>query len=199
MIIHEIEQRSDKWQSLRAGRITASCFDKVLSSGTTRNTYMLQILAERLTGLPEDSYSNSYMEWGIENEPFAREYYELLNDVQVQEVGFVELDEWVGVSPDGLIVEDGTLEIKCPKTTTHLDYILKNKLPSKYKPQVQGQLWVTDRKWCDFISFDPRVKDRPYFCIRVERDQKYISELEQACNKFVEELKEKLQTITEPF
>ena len=196
-IITDISQGSEDWKSLRLGKITASCFDKVMAKGRgnspskTRQSYMMQLAAEILTGQPQDSFTNQYMEWGNECEPQARSMYEFNNNVDVEEVAFIELDENVGISPDGLVGKDGLLEIKCPKTTTQLERFLSGEFPSTYKAQVQGQLWVSKREWCDFVSFDPRINGiASYFEIRVDRDEEYIKTLSSEVDKFKNELHE---------
>lgn len=188
-IIHTMEQGSDEWFAVRLGKVTASNFSKAIGkAGTTRSGYMLKLVAERLTKEREASYSNSNMEWGVEHEPAARKYYESVNDCIVKEVGFVAYDADLGVSPDGLVDEDGLIEIKCPLSSTHVKYVLGDKLPSTYKPQIQGQLWVTGRKWCDFISYDPRNLKRPYWRFRVKRDEDYIAELQVKIGMFIDQL-----------
>ncbi len=196
--IHNCEQGSDEWLQIRLGKITASHFSDVLAQGTgkTRKDYMIKLATEQLTKLPNETYSNAYMQWGTETEPEARVYYEYLYDVAVDQVGFVELNEWVGCSPDGLVGEDGLIEIKCPKSTTHVSTILDDKMQTCYKSQVQGQLWVTGRKWCDWISFDPRVTNNPCFVVRVPRDEKYISALELVVEQFIKELKVMIKKLT---
>lgn len=190
-ICHDMPQGEEAWFQIKLGKVSASNFSNAIAGGAgkTRTTLMRKLIAERLSGVPQESFSNSSMEWGTETEPAAREYYEQINDCIVKEVGFVEFSEDIGVSPDGLVGEDGLLEIKCPNSATHIGYILDNKMPSTYKAQVQGQLWVTGRKWVDFVSYDPRVSKRPYWCIRVERDEQYIAELEIKLDKFVAEMK----------
>lgn len=192
MRIIDCTQGSEEWYLARLGKVTGTGFQKVLAKGQgkTRKAYMLQLAAEKLTGLPHESFTNGAMEWGTENEPAARACYEAVNDVSVLQVGFCELSEDVGVSPDGLVDDDGIIEIKCPNSTTHIEYILKNKMPSTYKAQIQGILAVTDRKWCDFVSFDPRMKSRKYHCVRVQRDQEYIDNLNIEVTKFIKELNE---------
>jgi putative phage-type endonuclease len=190
MEVFQCPQLSDEWYKLKCGVISASHFSEVLNTGSGRKTYMMRLLAERMTEQPQEGYSNSNMEWGIETEPQARQYYQDLHEVEIEQVGFVKMNDDVGCSPDGLIGDDGIIEIKCPLPSTHLDYIIKNKLPSTYVPQVQGQLWVCDRQWCDFVSFDPRVTKRPYWSIRIERDENYIKKLSEAVNQFVEEIHE---------
>ena len=160
---------------------------------------MRKLCAERLTGCREESYSNANMEHGTETEPLARQYYEMANDCKVDEVGFVMRDEDVGASPDGLVGEDGIIEVKCPLSSTHIETILSNKMPTLHIPQVQGLLWVTERLWCDFISFDPKVLSRPMFCVRIERDADYIINLSAQVSVFVKELKEMISKIDSKF
>jgi putative phage-type endonuclease len=201
--IHDdIIQGSDEWYAIRLGKVTASNFDAATSKGKgtapskTRKDYMIRLVAERLTGLPQDSYKNAAMEWGSETEQDAREYYEALNGVSVRQVGFIARDDDIGCSPDGLVGDDGMIEIKCPFSTTHIKYILADKMPTEYVKQVQGQLWVAERKWCDFISFDPRMKQRPYFCTRVSRDDGFIPEQETKIYQFVADMKDMLNQLT---
>lgn len=191
MKVHYCEQLSEEWYELRLGKVTASHFGDVIAGKDTsrRKTYMMRLLAERMTGQRQESYSDKNMEWGIETELQAREYYEWVMDEVVEQVGICFADE-AGASPDGLVGSEGTLEIKCPLTTTHLGYILDNRLPAQYKPQVQGQLLITGRKWADFISFDPRYLKQPMWRIRVERDQAYLEKLSAASAAFITELSE---------
>ena len=201
MIIHEMQQRSDEWYAVKCGKISASSVSDVLAGGKgiTRKKYMMRLLAENVSGIPQETYKNGAMEWGIETEPLAKRAYEDSNYVAVKEVGFVEIDEFTGCSPDGMIGDDGLIEIKCPNTSTHLGYILENKMPSEYVLQVQMQLWVCDRKWCDFVSYDPRVPKRPLWSIRVERNEEKITEIKDGIKKFVAEmldLKNKIETET---
>ena len=200
MNIVKCEQCSEEWFEARLGMVTASKFADILSKGVGRNTYLLKLAAERLTGITQDTYSNAVMERGIETELEAREYYEALNRCDVEVIGFVKLDDWIGASPDGLVGDDGLIEIKCPNTTTHISTILLGRSPSKYKAQIQGQLMVINRKWCDFVSFDPRMDANPFFCVRVKRDEKYIATLKEAIRQFVNELKDTISKVCkEPF
>jgi len=198
MIIHNCEQGTDEWLKVRLGKLTASNFSDVMAKGTgkTRKDYMIKLATERLTGLPEESYTNSSMQWGIEHEAEARAYYESLYGRTVEQVGFVEMNEFVGCSPDGLVGEDGLIEIKCPKSSTHVANILDNRMQTCYTAQVQGQLWVSERKWCDWISFDPRVTSNPFFMVRVERDDKYIRVLQEETEQFIKELQEIIEKLT---
>ena len=193
-IITGIEQGTDKWLDLRLGVITASKFKDVMAKGQgkTRKSYLYQLAAEIITGEREESYKNQYMEWGNENEPAARAMYELEMSVDVVEVSFVKTDNpMIGCSPDGLIGDNGLVEFKCPKTTTQIETFLAGSMPAGHRPQVQGQLWVCEREWCDFVSFDPRIDGvSGFFLERIYRDEKYIKELSEACDAFCNELLE---------
>jgi len=160
---------------------------------------MMKVLAERMTGERMENFSAKWMEEGSEVEPQARGYYAELNHVPVEQVGFIQLGDDIGSSPDGLVGLDGMIEIKCPFPSTHLGWILKGTLPSEHRCQVQGELWVSGRQWNDFISFDPRVRSRPYWSIRIERDEKYIKELAKEVNQFIEELHILADKISCPF
>lgn len=201
MKIIDCIQGTEEWHLARLGKATASHFSDCVAGGQgkTRKTYMLQLLAERLTGEPTEGFSNAAMQHGTDTEPLAREYYEQVNGCTVDQVGFIERDEWVGASPDGLIGDKGLVEIKCPNSTTHIRYIMDGKVPTTYRKQIQGQLWVCEREWCDFVSYDPRVKSRPYFCERVERDDKFIKELAIGVTMFVTDLKEMIDSFNPTF
>jgi len=195
MEIINCKQGTDEWWEAKLGRVSASNFSKVLNKKTGRKAYMLKVAAERLSGVREETYTNQNMENGKILEASAREYYEKKKQCKVDHVGFVIKDEWVGVSPDGLVGVDGDLEIKCPLPSTHIKYIISGCLPAVYVPQVQGQLWVTERKWCDFVSYCPLIKGNPFFCIRVPRDESYIALLEKEVEVFVSELKSMIEII----
>jgi len=192
-IIKDIEQGSEEWHEMRLAVITASRFKDVLAGGQgkTRFSYMRELAAEALTGEAAKLYSNEYMEWGVQTEPQAKSMYELRTGNSVEEVAFVRDSDFsgVGVSPDGLIAEDGLIEIKCPKTTTQIETFLSGDMPKMHKAQVQGQLWITGRSWCDFVSFDPRIDGAAsWFCVRIERDQDYINTLQSKVLDFKNEL-----------
>jgi len=198
-IITDIEQGSEEWLNLRMGWITASKFKDVISNGRggnpskTRLSYMYQLAAEALSNERVEGFTNEYMEWGTATEPQARAMYEFDSGNETSEVAFIKWNNSnkIGISPDGLIGDNGGLEIKCPKTTTQIETYLSGKMPSTHKPQVQGSMWVTGRDWWDFVSFDPRIDGAAgYFCVRVERDEKYIKELEEKCLAFEYELLE---------
>ena len=198
MKIIDCIQGSPEWYAVKCGKVSASHFAEAMAGGTgaTRTKLMIKLIAERMTGLTEETYSNKTMDRGLEIEPLAREYYEELNDCPVRQVGFIERDKDIGASPDGLVGEDGMLEIKCPFPSTHIKYVLADKMPAEYVKQVQGQLWVAERKWCDFVSFDHRVIQRPYFCKRVYRDDEFIKELQIKIYVFLADMKAIMEKLT---
>lgn len=195
MKIIDCIQGSDEWWEAKLGFVSASNFHKVLNKKTGRGLYMRKLAAERLTSLREDSFKNEVMEYGSETEQSARRHYEMANDCKIEQVGFVMRDEWIGGSPDGLIGKDGLIEIKCPLSSTHIEIILDARMPSKHIAQVQGLLWVTERKWCDFVSFDPKVVSKPMFCVRIEQDTEYFKMLAGQVGVFVNELKAMINKI----
>ena len=185
---------------LRAGKVTASRVADVLSkvkSGESagRKNLKMDLVAERLTGKPTDSFTNSAMQWGTEQEPFARIAYEAYRNLFVEQIPFMDHPtiEWFGCSPDGLVGEDGLIEIKCPSTTTHIEYLQEGKPPSKYIPQMMAQMACTGRKWCDFVSFDSRLPEElQLFVVRLNRDDAYIQEMEAEVKKFLDEVEQVL-------
>ncbi len=198
-IIRDIEQGTDEWLSLRLSVITASKYKDVLAGGKglTRKNYMYQLAAESITGNRVESFKSDAMQWGNDNEPRAKSMYMLENCCEVEEVAFIKHDTInTGVSPDGLVGDKGLIEIKCPNTTTQIQTFLSGKMPTGHNPQVQGQLWVSEREWCDFVSFDPRINGGSgYFCVRVERNDDYIKDLEKAVIQFDLELKEMIDKL----
>jgi putative phage-type endonuclease len=203
-IIESCEQGSEEWLSLRLGKITASRVKDVLTKGRgtspskTAESYMMELIAEILTGNSKPFFENDAMRWGTETEPQARAMYAVNNDfVDVKEVAFVEHNEQIGISPDGLVGDDGLLEIKCPNTTTQLKRALSDDYSSDYKAQIQMQLWVTEREWCDFLSFDPRLECAAgYLQQRVMRDEEYIEEMKTKVHAFVEKMNELIKQLT---
>lgn len=199
------EQHTEDWFSARLGKITASRVADVMARTKTgysasRDNYMAQLICERLTGQRQESYSNAAMEWGTATEPLARAAYEIHKTVLVDEVGLIDHPflPMCAASPDGLISDDGMLEIKCPNTSTHFDTLLANKMPAKHMPQVQWQMACANRLWVDFVSFDPRAPQKlQLFIARIERDDKYIKEMEAEVNKFLEELEQKINQLLE--
>jgi putative phage-type endonuclease len=195
-----VEQGTPEWQALRIGKLTASRVADMLATVKTgesmsRKNLRADLIAERLTGNKNDSYTNSAMNWGVETEPQARVAYEVFSDTLVDQIAFVDHKTIpnFGCSPDGLVDEDGLIEIKCPNTSTHLEYLETRKPPTKYMTQMMSQMSVTGRKWCDFVSFDPRLPDGlKLLVVRIKRDDEAIAKIEAEAIKFLAEIDAKI-------
>ncbi len=198
----EDEQRTEEWFTIRLGKATGSRFKDVMTkvkygeSAAVKN-YRAQLVSERLTGMKEEGFTTTAMQWGIDNEDTARLRYELHSGEIVDECGFFQHESLpAGASPDGLIGSDGLLEIKCPNTATHIETLKIQNVPKTYYWQVMGQLWITGRQWCDFVSFDPRMPENAQlFVKRVERDDEAIAELEESVRDFLIEVDREEQFI----
>jgi putative phage-type endonuclease len=201
--VSEIIQGSDEWKALRLGKVTASRVADVIAKTKTgysasRANYMAQLIAERLTDTVAEAYTNAAMQHGTETEPEARAAYEFYQGVIVEQVAFVphpKIDQ-AGCSPDGLVGADGLVEIKCPNTATHLETLLGQAVPSKYETQMQFQMACTGRKYCDFVSYDPRMPENMrLFIKRVNRDDKTIAAIEGEIASFLLEMAVKLSEL----
>ena len=200
-----MEQRSDDWFAARLGKVTASRIGDVMARTKTgysasRANYMAQLVVERLTNRKEESYTNAAMQWGTDTEPLARSAYEVAKDVLVKEVGFIDHPTITmsGASPDGLVGEDGLIEIKCPNTATHIETVLNNTINGNYRLQMMWQMRCTNRKWCDFVSFDPRMPEELQLkIIRVDYDQAEVAQIESEVIKFLSEVDEKVKKLNE--
>lgn len=192
----DMEQRSEEWIKIRLGKVTASRIADVTAKTKTgwsasRANYMAELLSERLTGEPRDTFTNAAMQWGTDMEPQARRVYEFMEGVEVQEVGFVPHPtiSMSGASPDGLVGDLGLVEIKCPNTATHIETLLGAPIDAKYLKQMQWQMACTSREFCDFVSFDPRLPERMQIHIqRVNVDPSFIREMEKEVAEFLAEL-----------
>jgi len=202
-----MEQRTDEWFAARLGKVTASRIADVMAKtktgyGASRANYMAELIVERLTGQKGDSYQNAAMIWGTNTEPLARAAYEAHRGVLVEETGFVPHPSgaMTGASPDGLVGDDGLVEIKCPNTATHIDTLMSDDAPPKYFAQMQWQMACTGRAWCDFVSFDPRMpEEMQLFVVRVERDDTWIIMAEEAVQAFLSELDEMVSKLKEKY
>jgi len=200
-----IVQGTDEWFEARIGKVTASRVADIIAQtksgySASRDNYMAQLVCERLTGQKGESFTNAAMQWGTETEPLARAAYEALKDLLVDEVGFIPHPRilMAGASPDGLVGDNGLLEIKCPNTATHIDTLLSQTVPGKYNTQMQFQMACTDREWCDFVSFDNRLpSELQLFVKRIPRDNMYIRLMEDEIVKFLNELDLKIAQLME--
>ena len=199
----DIEQGTDEWFAIRCGKVTASRVADVIATtksgySASRANYEAQLICEILTGKPAESFSNAAMQWGTETEPLARAQYELKTGEMVNQVGFVvhPMIEQAGASPDGLVGSEGLIEIKCPNTSTHLDTLLAQKVSSKYITQMTWQMVCTGRKWCDFVSYDPRLPENlQLFVQRIELDEDYAKKLQNEVVMFLVEVNEKIEKL----
>lgn len=198
MKIIDCEQGKPEWHAARCGIPTASCFDMLITTlgvqSKQRTKYMHKLAGERISGKAEEGYQSAAMARGNEIEEEARRFYEFTTGKGVERVGFC-LSECgrFGASPDALVGEDGLLEIKCPTIAVHVGYLLDNKLPTEYFQQTQGQLFVTGRKWSDFISYYPGIKP---LVIRVTPDVGFHQELSKELNGFCGELEQVIRRIS---
>lgn len=209
--IIDVEQGTDEWYASRAGKVTGSAIEKVTAKGkggaeaATRRAYRVQIVTEILTGEPTTpGFQNSDMAWGKEWESAAREAYEAASGLAVTRVGFVlhPTIARAGCSPDGLVSWDGfdtppgLTQIKCPASRTHLDYLLAGVVPEDYKPQMTWEMVCTGAKWCDFVSYDPRMPEHlRLFVVRYELDQVLAASLNRAAGEFLGEVDEMMQRL----
>jgi len=198
-----MEQRSEEWFQARLGKVTASRVADVLAKiksgeSASRRNYKIQLVSERLTGERQETYINQAMQDGIDREVFARDRY-VQQFGEVEEIGFVKHPTLeAGASPDGMVGDDGIIEIKCPMGSTHTETLMTQDIPSKYIPQVQFQLLVTGRKWCDFVSYNPMFPEHlQVFVKRVEADPVYQKELESEVKQFLGEVDDVINKLKE--
>jgi putative phage-type endonuclease len=193
------EQGSPEWLLERSGHCSASRFHDVIAkikSGAPaagRKNYRALIVVERLTGQPVPTYHNAAMQWGNDVEPEARRWVEAESGMLVEKVGFVKHPdiEWVGASPDGLLGDDGGVEIKCPYESSNHIALLRWGMQDEHRAQVQGNMWVTGRKWWYLASFDPRMPDHlKLYITKIKRDDEYIAKLELEVRSFLKEVAE---------
>lgn len=195
-----IIQGSAEWFNARLGMVTASRVADVIARtksgwGASRANYQAQLIAERLTGEASEGYTNPAMQWGTAMEPEARAAYAFRTDREVEEAGFVvhPTIKMSGASPDGLVGDDGLIEIKCPNTATHIDTLIEQSVPGKYVTQMLWQMACTGRAWCDFASYDPRLPESMrLFVRRIERDDARIAEIERDVIDFLNETDRKV-------
>ena len=200
-----MEQRSDEWFSARLGKVTASKLSDVVASTRSgsesayRRTYRLQLVTERLTGKRTEIFINQAMQHGIDTEDEARNFYVFKHD-DVEETGFVDHPtiKMAGASPDGLVGDDGLIEIKCRQPQNHTETLISHQIPSRYKLQMYWQMACTGRKWCDYVSYCPSFPDElKMVVIRLEWNDKQIALLEEEVIKFLTEVEDTIKFIKE--
>lgn len=204
MKVIPVEQGSPEWLLARCGKVTGSRIDDVCAKlkngtyGASRDSYMGQVIAERLTGRPADTYQSQAMAWGNDIEPMARAAYQFDRMIPVERVGFV-LHPHIrdaGCSPDGLLGDRGMVQFKCPLTHTHISYLLAGGVPAAYQKQMQWEMACCERQWSDFVSFDPRMPAHmQLFVKRLHRDDQAIRMLEREAELFLAEVERKLEQL----
>lgn len=200
-----MEQRSPEWFAARLGCVTASRVADMMARTKTgpsasRKNYRAELVLERLTGQPQEGFTSAAMQWGTDTEPQARAAYEFLTDREVIETGFVLHPTvlFLGASPDGLVGEDGLVEIKCPNPAAHLEVLETGIIPDRYIKQMQTQMACTGRAWCDFVSFDPRFPaEHQTWIRRVARDDALIDAIEREAKAFLGEVETVVSKLTE--
>lgn len=203
MILHRCAQRTPEWMALRAGKLTGSCAKDMLAKvksgeAAARRDLKFKLLAERLSGTSqEDGYVNAAMQWGTDHEAEAIGVYEALRGVLVDPIGFVEHDTLpVGTSPDGFVNDDGIVSIKCPKTSTHISYLRGGVEPPEHAHQNTHELWLTERAWIDFVSYDPRLPEGlQVFVTRVTRPKVDLDAYGREVAAFLAELDNEIQAV----
>ena len=193
-----IIQNTPEWFSLRLGQVTGSRVADIVARtktgySTSRANYLAQLVSERLTCRPGDGYTNAPMQWGIDHEAEARRAYAFRYDMVVELAGFVSHPTIAkaGASPDGFVGSDGLVEIKCPNTATHIETFVTGKIPAKYEIQMLWQMASTGRRWCDFVSYDPRLPEAmALFVQRLSYDEERIAEIEAEVRFFLREVDE---------
>lgn len=201
-----IEQGTEQWHAMRLGKATASRIADIIAKGKggaeskSRLNYRAELVVERLTQTATEGFTSGAMQWGTEQEPNARIIYETEYGMSVSQAAFIDHPsiEMTGASPDGLVGDDGLVEIKCPNTATHIATLRGGKIDARYLTQMQWQMACTGRAWCDFVSYDPRMPEALQMHVqRVQRDQERIEELEAAVSAFLSEVDEEMKALSQ--
>ena len=189
MKIYNFEQRTDEWYAIRKGKMTASNAETIIANGKGLETYIYNLMAEYYSSAEKENYINADMQRGIDLEPEARLEFEFYTDLDVQEVGFIEYNDFIGVSPDGLIGNDGLIEIKCPNDNIYFKLLLSNNIKPEYIAQMQMQMYVTDRQYCYFVSYNPNF-EKSLYIKKINRDEEMIEKLKKGLERGTQLIKE---------
>ena len=189
MKIYNFEQRTEDWYNIRKGKMTASNAETIIANGKGLETYIYNLMAEYYSSAEKENYINADMQRGIDLEPEARLEFEFYTDLDVQEVGFIEYNEFIGVSPDGLIGDDGLIEIKCPNDSIYFKLLLNDNIMPEYIAQMQMQMYVTDRQYCYFVSYNPNF-EKSLYIKKITRDEEMIEKLKKGLERGTELIKE---------
>lgn len=186
-IYKDINQGSPEWFEIRVGKVTASHAQAIGNNGKGLENYILEVVAEMFSSSEKEHYSNEHTERGNELEPIARSMYELQNDVEVEEIGFAEYNDFVGCSPDGLVGKDGMIEIKCPDDKTYFNLLMNEKIDNAYIWQCQMNMLILERKWCDLVFYNPNF-EKSMKIFRLEPDKEMFSKLKEGFAKAEKEI-----------
>jgi len=187
MKIYNIIQGSPEWFNMRVGKVTASHAQAIGNNGKGLDTYLLEVVSEMFSSAQKDQYSNEHTERGNELEPLARSMYELQENVEVEEIGFAEYNDFVGCSPDGLVGDDGMIEIKCPDDKTYFNLLMNENIDSSYIWQCQMNLLILEKKWCDLIFYNPNF-EKSMKIFRLKPDKEMFSRLKEGFAKAEKEI-----------
>ena len=182
-----VEQGSPEWFEIRVGKVTASHAQAIGNNGKGLDTYLLEVVSEMFSSAQKDQYSNEHTERGNELEPLARSMYELQENVEVEEIGFAEYNDFVGCSPDGLVGDDGMIEIKCPDDKTYFNLLMNEKIDNAYIWQCQMNMLILERKWCDLVFYNPNF-EKSMKIFRLKPDKEMFSRLKEGFAKAEKEI-----------
>ena len=197
MKIYNFEQRTPEWIEIKRGKMSASNAETIIANGKGLETYIYNLMAEYYSSAEKENYINADMQRGIDLEPEARLEFEFYTDLDVQEVGFIEYNEFIGVSPDGLIGDDGLIEIKCPNDSIYFKLLLSNNIKPEYIAQMQMQMYVTDRQYCYFVSYNPNF-EKSLYIKKINRDEEMIEKLKKGLERgtqLIKEIKENFRKV----
>ena len=197
MKIHNFEQRTEDWYNIRKGKMTASNAETIIANGKGLETYIYNLMAEYYSSAEKENYINADMQRGIDLEPEAKIEFQFYTGLDIKEVGCVELNEYILASPDGLIGDDGLIEIKCPNDSIYFKLLLSNNIKPEYIAQMQMQMYVTDRQYCYFVSYNPNF-EKSLYIKKINRDEEMIDKLKKGLERgtqLIKEIKENFRKV----
>ena len=197
MKIHNFEQRTDEWYAIRKGKMTASNAETIIANGKGLETYIYNLMAEYYSSAEKENYINADMQRGIDLEPEAKIEFQFYTGLDIKEVGCVELNEYILASPDGLIGDDGLIEIKCPNDSIYFKLLLNDNIKPEYIAQMQMQMYVTDRQYCYFVSYNPNF-EKSLYIKKINRDEEMIDKLKKGLERgtqLIKEIKENFRKV----
>ena len=186
---YDIIQRTPEWIEIKSGKMSASNAETIIANGKGLETYIYNLMAEYYSSAEKENYINADMQRGIDLEPEAKIEFQFYTGLDIKEVGCVELNEYILASPDGLIGDDGLIEIKCPNDSIYFKLLLSNNIKPEYIAQMQMQMYVTDRQYCYFVSYNPNF-EKSLYIKKINRDEEMINKLKKGLERGTELIKE---------